>query len=102
MIFKIRNKFAPEYLKEKLKYTNEGGYYDWRRGENFKIDVCKTNKKFKTLIYSGLSEYNKVPSEIKNVSGIREFKGRLLEFVISKRESKPSFHSIYTILILVL
>ena len=49
MIFKIRNNFAPEYLKEKLKYTNEGGYYELRGGENFKIDVCKTNRKFNLL-----------------------------------------------------
>ena len=68
MIFKIRNNFAPEYLKEKLKYINEGGYYDLRGGENFKINVCKTNRKFKTLFYSGLSEYNTVPREIKKCS----------------------------------
>ena len=43
MIFKIKNNYAPEYLKQKLCYTNEGGYYDLRSRENFQIDICKTN-----------------------------------------------------------
>ena len=65
-----------------------------RSGENFKIDICKTNKKFKTLFYKGLSEYNKVPSEeIKNVTRIHEFKERLLEFRFQRdyrdREDDP-------------
>ena len=62
-----------------------GGCYDLRSGENFKIDICKINKTFKTLFYKGLSEYNEVSSEIKNITRIHEFKERLLEFVISKR-----------------
>ena len=57
MIFKVKNNFAPEYLKKKLKYTNVGGCYDLRNGEIFKIDIGKTNKKFKILFYKGLSEY---------------------------------------------
>ena len=84
MIFKIRNNLAPKYLLKKLKYINVGGCYDLKSGENFKIDVCRTNKKFNTLFYRGLSKYNKVPIEIKNATGILEFKKRLLKFVISK------------------
>ena len=41
--------------------------YDLRSGENFKIDIRKTNKKFKTSFYKGLLEY-KVPNEITRVS----------------------------------
>ena len=87
MIFKIKNNFAPEYLKQKLYYTNYGGYYDWRSRENFRIDICKTNKRYRTLFYKGLSEYNGVPNEIKNVGRIQKFKEKLLDFVLSKRLS---------------
>ena len=87
MIFKIKNNYAPEYLKQKLYYTNEGGYYDLRSRENFQIDICKINKRYRTLFYKGLSEYNGVPNEIKNVGRIQKFKEKLLEFVLSKRWS---------------
>ena len=59
----------------------------WEVGENFPIDICKTNKRYRKLFYKDLSEYNGVQKEIKNVGRIQKFKEKLLEFVLSKRLS---------------
>lgn len=84
LIFKIVNDLTPVYLKNRIKKYDVN--YNLRDTEKLYISKCKSNKRYKTLFYAGLSEYNKLPTEIKKiVNNVNQFKNALKKHIINNR-----------------
>lgn len=63
-IFKIKNDMMPDYLVGKLRYCSAGSYCNFW-DPNFVIHRCYTGKRYKTLFYRDLSQFNNRPVVIR-------------------------------------
>jgi hypothetical protein len=48
----------------------------------FKIDICRTNRKFNTLFYKGLSTFNILPWPIKECTNVNSFRKELIRSLV--------------------
>lgn len=56
-----------------------------RQSEDIRIHLRKTTNAQQSLMYAGAKMYNELPGEIKNTTGIINFKKRVKEYILSKR-----------------
>jgi hypothetical protein len=73
-IYKIKNKLMPNYLSSKVTYNSNLHRYSLRNNNMFKIDICRTNRKFNTLFYKGLSTFNMLPWPTKECTNVNSFR----------------------------
>jgi hypothetical protein len=77
-IYKIKNKLMPNYLLNKVTYNSNLHRYSLRNNNMFKIDICRTNRKFNTSFYKGLSTFNMLPWPIKECTNVNSFRKELI------------------------
>ena len=82
MIFKIKNKMAPDYLRNKIKYVRDVHTYNTRNVNDFFIDTPQSKRLAKTLFYKGLTEFNQLPENIKQCNNYQKFKKQLSAYVL--------------------
>jgi hypothetical protein len=81
-IYKIKNKLMPNYLLNKVTYNSNLHRYSLRNNNMFKIDICRTNRKFNTLFYKGLSTFNMLPWPIKECTNVNRFRKELIRSLV--------------------
>jgi hypothetical protein len=81
-IYKIKNKLMPNYLLNKVTYNSNLQRYSLRNNNMFKIDICRTNRKFNTLFYKGLSTFNMLPWPIKECTNVNSFRKELIRSLV--------------------
>lgn len=78
-IHKVRSKLYPDYLYSEFDFNQTN--YATRNMTILKITHTKTLSAEKTLVYRGLSWYNKLPSELTDENRINLFKLKLRNYI---------------------
>lgn len=74
-IYKIHKKLLPNYLGSKLKAIAEVHDHGTRGAKTgFYLEGCKKKIASKSIFYSGIREFNFLPSEVVNSSSVTRFK----------------------------
>lgn len=79
LIFKIKNNHIKNNFS--LQYRHEIHNYSTRRRSYFQIPYFRTNSGSSTTLYRGLQLYNSLPSNLKIIININEFKRKLKEYL---------------------
>ena len=71
---KVVNGSSPDYLSEMFTNVNETHHYNLRNSNlNLKITVPKTEYMKRSLIYSGATLWNSLPSTVKQSTSVNSF-----------------------------
>ena len=92
-VYKIKNKTSPYYLSTNFQRLNEIVNRAVTRGtdNNFlKPRICTD-----TFAYSAISEWNELPSKIKDIKGEKNFKDSLKKYLLDEAEKKYNNPIIY-------
>ena len=87
-VFKIKSKTSPYYLSTNFQRLNEN--------ENRIVTRATANNFFKpricnnTFAYSAISDWNDLPSNIKDIKGEKNFKDRLKKCILEEAEKKEN------------
>jgi hypothetical protein len=80
-IFKIKNNLVPEYLCKKISKNSEMHEHNTRKCNDFFIKSQSSAALKKSVFQSGLSEYNKMPNDLKNEMSVNGFRRKLSNYV---------------------
>lgn len=80
-MYKIVNNQLPSYFNTYITYTREVHDYETRRRSLLYLKQMRTSKAQKTLFYKGASDYNLLPSGIKNSVSVNVFKRKLVDYL---------------------
>lgn len=84
-IFKLKYGLLPSYLCNKLRVFEDVHSYPTRNRTDFILfNRCNSNRLFNSILYKGLSEFNKLPVIMKNCDNLNHFKRLLRKFVLDK------------------
>lgn len=87
MIFKMKNKLTPDYLRNKIKFVRDVHTYNTRNVNDFFIDTPQSNRLAKTLFYKGLTVFNQLPDNIKQCNNYLKFKKELIAHVFESEKN---------------
>lgn len=79
MIYKIKNKLIRNHIE--LSTFRQTHHYNTRRGNDFIIPPARTNILYNSNLVKGLSEYNALPTQLKNEQDPHLFKRSLKSFM---------------------
>ena len=71
----------PKYLTQNIKLNNVVHNYKTRNSNNFFINSQQTVTMQKSLFQSGLSQFNQIPTDIKDEVNLKRFKQKLSNYV---------------------
>ena len=74
-LFKIKRGLAPDYMREDFCNVTEVHSYNLRGRENFSLARCKFP--LRTFNRCSISAWNSLPSNIKEIATLQQFKERL-------------------------
>lgn len=84
-IFKLKKRFLPDYICDKLTVFEDVHNYGTRNRTDFILtNRCNTNQLLNSVLYKGLIEFNKLPVIIKTCDNLTQFR-RLLKKIIIDR-----------------
>ena len=75
LTYKILNNMTPEYLKEIFHFKHTP--YSLRNQNSLSLPKPNTNYCKRTLVYRASSEYNNLPSELRQLPAFTTFKSKL-------------------------
>lgn len=79
LVFKMKNNIVPNYLENKIRYTNE--FHDFgtrsRTRNVIRLPDLRSESARNCLLYKGVKMYIELPNEIKNILSTNVFKKRL-------------------------
>lgn len=81
LVYKIRNNRVPNSMVEHVSYVGDSHKYLLRNNEDFRIKRTMKAKTKDTIFNKGLSEFNNLPSDLKNEKSLIKFKRKLITYV---------------------
>ena len=88
LMYKMVNNTAPNYLCELLPpRVGENTMYNLRNTDDFTLPYCRLNLLKNSFIPQTLSEWNKLPADIKNAPTLNQFKSKLKQRVTAPRSA---------------
>lgn len=83
-LYKLRNKLLPAYICDKVTYFKDVHNYQTRNCNDFiLVDRYRSNQMSNSILCRGLSEYNKLPNDLKNCDNFKNFSTMLRKYVLS-------------------
>jgi hypothetical protein len=86
-IYKIVHNHTPNYLSEKITYIRDTHQHDTRSKNNILLPTMTMTTTQNSIFYKGMSEYNKLESNIKNSATIDAFKRKLTEHMKYRKKN---------------
>lgn len=83
-IFKIKNNMLPNYLFKYISYVRDIQPYSLRNRNDFRLINFKNNSSQNSLVYNGFKLFNELPSSVKDITNLNEFKRAICAYVRSK------------------
>ena len=77
LVYKCLHGLAPVYLAENFTLNKNLHQYQTRQANNLHVPMATARSDQRTFCYSGVKEYNSLPSHVKNASSYGQFKLRL-------------------------
>ena len=72
---------VPNNMAQRVTLVGEKQGYNLRNNEDFQIHRTKKKSTENTVFNKGLSEFNKMPSELKNEKNLSKFKRLLKDYI---------------------
>ena len=82
-VFKMKNDMLPSYLCNNLKYISDSQPYNLRSAQNFRLQYKATSRAQNTMMFKGLQLYNNLPSKIKSLNTLQNFKREVIKYLKS-------------------